>query len=107
MQMQVVSGTPNSHTEVLKIERLSDKSALALYTLQPRTGKRHQLRVHMLGLGAPIEGDGIYPNFLPERDIAIIGHAPLQLLAHSVSFIDPITGQPRCFESQRSLNLKA
>ena len=60
----------------------------------------------MLGLGAPIEGDGIYPNFLPERNIAIIGHAPLQLLAQSVSFTDPITGQPRHFESLRSLSLR-
>ncbi len=104
MQMQVVDGTPNAHTDVLAMAKIPGAPHWARYTLQPRTGKRHQLRVHMLGLGVPIAGDGIYPEFLPERDIAIIGHAPLQLLAQSVAFVDPITGQARRFESQRSLN---
>jgi tRNA pseudouridine32 synthase / 23S rRNA pseudouridine746 synthase len=105
MQMQAVAGVPNAHTDVIKVERLGEHSAQARYTLQPRTGKRHQLRVHMLGLGVPIIGDGIYPDFLPERDIAHIGHAPLQLLAQSVSFNDPITGQHCYFESRRSLSI--
>jgi tRNA pseudouridine32 synthase / 23S rRNA pseudouridine746 synthase len=105
MQMQAVAGEPNAHTQLLSMERLSESSPLARYTLQPLTGKRHQLRVHMLGLGVPIAGDGIYPEFLPERDIATIGHAPLQLLAQRLRFIDPITGEPRSFESLRSLTV--
>lgn len=105
MQMQVVEGVANAHTDVLCVERLGEHPSLARYTLQPRTGKRHQLRVHMLGLGVPIMGDGIYPEFLPERDISLIGHAPLQLLAQSVSFTDPITRQLRGFQSQRSLSM--
>jgi tRNA pseudouridine32 synthase / 23S rRNA pseudouridine746 synthase len=107
MQMQLVPGPANAHTEVLAMERLTDDAQLARYTLQPHTGKRHQLRVHMLGLGAPIIGDGIYPNFLPERDIAVIGHAPLQLLAQSLEFTDPITGLARRFDSRRSLQINA
>jgi tRNA pseudouridine32 synthase/23S rRNA pseudouridine746 synthase len=103
MQMQAVQGAPNSHTEVLAIEQLSTSPEWARYTLRPRTGKRHQLRVHMLGLGAPMMGDGIYPTFLPERNIAVIGHAPLQLLAQSLEFIDPFSGQLRQFLSQREL----
>ncbi len=105
MQMHAVVGAPNAHTDIVCIEQLSTDSSLARYTLQPRTGKRHQLRVHMLGLGVPIIGDGIYPEFLPERDISKIGHAPMQLLAQSIRFIDPITGQVRCFTSQRTLTV--
>lgn len=105
MQMRVVAGQPNTHTHILSMERLPSTPALALYTLQPHTGKRHQLRVHMHSLGAPIVGDCIYPEFLPERDISVLGHAPLQLLAHSLAFIDPILGEQRRFQSQRKLSL--
>jgi tRNA pseudouridine32 synthase / 23S rRNA pseudouridine746 synthase len=121
MQMHVVSGEPNAHTELLSVTRLdalesleclkcldeAQPQSVGLYTLRPHTGKRHQLRVHMLGLGAPIMGDGIYPTMLPERDISQAVHAPMQLLAQSIAFTDPITitGQLRNFESQRTLKI--
>ena len=53
----------------------------------------------------PILYDRIYPNHLPElaegeqEDFS----RPLQLLAKSLAFIDPITGQERIFDSTRSL----
>lgn len=105
MQMHAVSGAPNARTDVLAIERLHDDSDFAAYTLHPKTGQRHQLRVHMLGLGVPIVGDEIYPHLMPERDISTGNHAPLQLLAQSLRFVDPITGQQRQFESRRTLCL--
>jgi tRNA pseudouridine32 synthase / 23S rRNA pseudouridine746 synthase len=116
MQMHAVSGDLNAHTELLSVTRLdalesfesSDEAqpqSVGLYTLRPHTGKRHQLRVHMLGLGVPIVGDGIYPTMLPERDISQAVHAPMQLLAQSMAFTDPITGELRYFESQRTLKI--
>jgi tRNA pseudouridine32 synthase / 23S rRNA pseudouridine746 synthase len=105
MQMQPVSGPPNTRTDVIAIEPLANQPDIALYTLRPRTGKRHQLRVHMMGLGVPIIGDGIYPAFLAQRDISVLGHAPLQLLAQSLAFTDPVSGQAQQFESQRRLTL--
>jgi tRNA pseudouridine32 synthase / 23S rRNA pseudouridine746 synthase len=105
MQMRCVSGLPNTHTDLIAIEPLAQHPSIAQYTLRPRTGKRHQLRVHMLGLGVPIIGDGIYPEFLPERDISTLSHKPLQLLAQSLALTDPITGQALHFESQRRLVL--
>jgi 23S rRNA pseudouridine1911/1915/1917 synthase len=36
------------------------REAYALVSLRPRTGRTHQLRVHMAGLGTPILGDPIY-----------------------------------------------
>jgi tRNA pseudouridine32 synthase / 23S rRNA pseudouridine746 synthase len=113
MQMRVVqqgggSASPvNAVTDIVAVARLQTKPDVALYTLQPLTGQRHQLRVHMMGLGVPIVGDEIYPVLLPERDISLAGHAPLQLLAQSIAFTDPITGQTRSFVSQRTLALKA
>ena len=35
-----------------------------LYRLTPRTGRTHQLRVHMASLGLPITGDPLYPNVI-------------------------------------------
>ena len=106
MQVQVnAHKAPNSFTTVTGIQRLLDDSSLARYDLRPHTGKRHQLRVHMLHLAAPIVGDQIYPDLLPERDITQTGLAPLQLLAHQLGFTDPISGVQRHFESKRRLEL--
>ena len=98
MQQQELPGPPNTST---LIEPLAVHGALARYQLQPITGHRHQLRVHMNALGLPILGDGIYPTLTPE------GHSnpalPLQLLAQALEFTDPLTGQTRRFESERQL----
>ena len=85
-------GTPNSETRirVLKIE-----GRRALYQLEPITGKRHQLRVHMTALGLPIEGDPFYPTVLRGPDAPEDFSQPLQLLAQAVRFTDPVTGQTR------------
>ena len=87
-----------THIEVLEI-----KGNLARYQLSPVTGKRHQLRVHMNALGMPILGDGIYPVLTPEGQIDY--DHPLQLLAKSIEWLDPITQTLRRFESQQSLHL--
>ena len=98
MLQHEVPGEPNAMTHVEVIEV---KGALARYRLRPVTGQRHQLRVHMAALGLPLLGDGLYPNLTPEGQM---DHAhPLQLLAKSIQFTDPVTGQQRRFESQRTL----
>lgn len=76
---------------------------LAHYLLEPHTGKTHQLRVHLAAAGAPIAGDVIYPEVLPhaEDEPAL----PLQLLARSLSFTHPITGEHLTVRSQRTLSL--
>lgn len=69
--------------------------------LSPRTGRMHQLRVHLSAVGAPILGDRWYPHLLPEApdDPAL----PLQLLARELAFIDPLSGEPRSFTSGLTL----
>jgi tRNA pseudouridine32 synthase/23S rRNA pseudouridine746 synthase len=88
-----------THIQVLEV-----KGNFARYQLKPVTGKRHQLRVHMHALGIPILGDGIYPVLTPEGQMDY--ENPLQLLAKSIEWVDPMTQKVRRFESQRTLNLK-
>jgi tRNA pseudouridine32 synthase/23S rRNA pseudouridine746 synthase len=99
---QEVPGTANSET---RIRLLRTSGQRALYQLEPVSGKRHQLRVHMNALGLPIEGDQFYPTVLRGPDAPEDFSQPLQLLAQSVRFNDPHTGQARVFESQWQLLL--
>jgi tRNA pseudouridine32 synthase / 23S rRNA pseudouridine746 synthase len=80
------------------VQRESDR----LYRLTPRTGRTHQLRVHMNALDAPILNDPLYPVV---KDVAAADFsAPLQLLAQTLEFDDPVTAQRRRFVSGRSLD---
>ena len=98
--MREEAGEPNSETIIDVIEERGD---LNLYRLQPHTGRKHQLRVHLAALGIPIVNDAFYPVALPckEDDMS----QPLQLLARAIAFTDPLTGEQRRFESQRKLAL--
>ena len=71
------------------------------FRLTPLTGRTHQLRVHMNAVGAPIVNDPWYPVV---KDVAAQDFtSPLQLLAHTLEFDDPISGQRRRFVSGRAL----
>jgi tRNA pseudouridine32 synthase/23S rRNA pseudouridine746 synthase len=93
---------PNAQTE---IELMETRGASGRYRLRPLTGKRHQLRVHMAALGLPIMGDRIYPNLLRQGGDEV-GN-PLRLLAESIAFRDPVTGEERCFASRQRLHFPA
>jgi tRNA pseudouridine32 synthase/23S rRNA pseudouridine746 synthase len=93
-----VPGVANSHTRI-EVEQRGDVHWR--YALYPTTGKKHQLRVHMAALGAPIVNDDFYPR-LVQREPDDFSR-PLQLLAQSLSFVDPLTHQSRRFESELTL----
>ena len=97
-RMREIEGTPNTET---RIEVLETRGALSLYGLQPVTGKKHQLRVHLAALGAPIVNDAFYPELQP--DIEDDFSRPLKLLARSLAFTDPVSGEARHFVSRRQL----
>lgn len=71
------------------------------YRLTPHTGRTHQLRLHMSSIGLPIAGDPLYPDIIEVA--AGDFSSPLQLLAHTLEFDDPLTGAPRRFVTQRTL----
>ncbi|BBY32745.1 pseudouridine synthase [Mycolicibacter minnesotensis] len=89
------AGEPNAETLV---ESLGE----GRYRLIPRTGRTHQLRVHLAALGLPIDGDPLYPQVL---DVVPDDFSrPLQLLAHLLEFDDPFSGRLRSFASARDLD---
>jgi tRNA pseudouridine32 synthase/23S rRNA pseudouridine746 synthase len=94
-QLQAVyePGAPNAETLVELV------SPDGLYRLTPRTGRTHQLRLHMASLRIPILGDPLYPNIIdvPADDFG----TPLRLLAQRIEFDDPVTGSRRGFTSRR------
>lgn len=94
---------PNSETLVDVLGTgLSASGRPVVHTLlAPRTGRLHQLRVHLAALGIPILGDRRYPDLLPEAPDD--PDLPLQLLARELVFTDPVTGRPRRFVTHRTL----
>lgn len=95
LQAVEVPGEPNAET-------LIELGSNGLYRLTPRTGRTHQLRVHMASFGLPIIGDSLYPSVI---DVARDDFSrPLQLLAHTIEFEDPTSGCLRRFSSRRSIN---
>lgn len=99
--MQEVPGTPNSVTAITLLSRHGE---LGLYRLEPLSGRKHQLRVHMSALGIPICHDRFYPELQPYSD-SDDHERPLQLLAETIAFTDPLSGHPRRFTSSRRLAL--
>jgi tRNA pseudouridine32 synthase / 23S rRNA pseudouridine746 synthase len=95
-QLQAFDEPGESNAETL-IEHFGN----GLYRLTPRTGRTHQLRVQMASIGLPIENDPLYPG--------VVDAAPddfsrsMQLLAQSLEFRDPVSGDHREFVTRRTL----
>jgi tRNA pseudouridine32 synthase/23S rRNA pseudouridine746 synthase len=96
-RMREGEGAANSET---RIDVISRGESSWRYGLEPVTGRKHQLRVHMAALGAPILNDPLYPECGDQIDDY---ERPLKLLARSLQFVDPLSGLERRFESQRDL----
>ena len=85
------------------VELESQVDGLGVYRLTPRTGRTHQLRMHLCGLGIPIVDDPLYPVV---RDVDVDDFSrPLQLLAGELAFTDPVDGTARRFRSVRRIPL--
>lgn len=97
-RMEIVSGTVNARSAINLVEVKDGRSC---FILHPITGKTHQLRIHMSGLGFGILNDRYYPELQPESPDNF--ETPLQLLAKSVRFRDPLCGKLFEFESNREL----
>lgn len=100
-QAEVVPDAPVNAETLVELE--SRQGDVGVYRLTPRTGRTHQLRLHLHGLGIPIVDDPLYPTV---RDIEVGDFSrPLQLLAAELELTDPYDGTNRRFESVRSLPL--
>ena len=66
----------------------------SLLEAQLKTGRTHQIRVHLSHLGFPIAGDDKYGDFARNRELMKQGLKRMFLHAHSISFSHPLTGEP-------------
>ena len=74
--------------------KISSHNNHALYSVQPFTGRSHQIRVHLKALKAPLYLDWLYNKPADDRR--------LTLFAHSIAFKHPVTGKKLLFQASIS-----
>ena len=87
-----VDDHPEAQAASSRYRTLSSSPVAALVELAPRTGRMHQLRVHMASIGRPIAGDPRYGGAL------VLGGKPvprLMLHAAALTFPHPAGGERR------------
>lgn len=80
-----------ARTQWRVIERLADRTRLAV---TPKTGRSHQIRLHLLSIGHPILGDNLYA---PPQALAMSDR--LLLHAEELSLTHPTSGQEIAWRS--------
>jgi 23S rRNA (cytosine1962-C5)-methyltransferase len=103
--MQVVTANPRhpppkgAQRAVTRWSLVSRHGNRALVSLEPETGRTHQLRVQLAAMGTPIEGDPLYgkPSAAPR----------LMLHALSLTLPHPTTGRPVTFTAEAPKELLA
>jgi tRNA pseudouridine32 synthase/23S rRNA pseudouridine746 synthase len=97
-RMKTAPGRVNARSAIKLVEVGGE---MARFTLHPLTGKTHQLRLHMSGLGFGILNDRYYPELQAESEDNF--DTPLQLVAQKLRFKDPLSGMDREFTTERAL----
>ena len=103
----VLPGGREAITNYKVLKTLSkDNEKFSLVELYPKTGRTHQIRIHLKFIGHPIVGDNFYAGRKTSRDDRL--WCPrLFLHAAKISFFHPETGKELTFESElpKDLNL--
>ncbi|MBI5284453.1 MAG: RluA family pseudouridine synthase [Chloroflexi bacterium] len=96
-RMAVIEGGRESVTHYRVVERFTGASLLEVW---PKTGRTHQIRVHMAAIGHPIVGDKVYgkPSRLVARQF---------LHAWRIAFTHPITNEKMQLEAPLAADLEA
>ncbi len=88
---------PKESVTEYQVDRRFGKMA-AHVLLYPRTGRTHQLRVHLTSLGHPILGDPMYGG----RKVCLVGEVEIprvMLHARTLGFCHPATGEAQEYSS--------
>lgn len=92
-QMKVVDGGRNAITE---FETLAADEKLSVVKIILKTGRTHQIRVHMQMRKTPVLGDSLYGATQANKKY----NAKRQLLhARSIAFLHPLSKKPMSFQS--------
>lgn len=79
-------------------EVAEDFGAACLARVRIHTGRTHQIRVHMAGIGCPVAGDPVYGSAALDRALPL---RPARQMLHAwrLSLPHPATGAPLAFEA--------
>ena len=84
---------------VTRWQVLQRQNGFCKLSLEPVTGRTHQLRVHCAHMGFPILGDPQYGSELSQALSGQLGLSHQMLCAKRLEFSHPMTGQPMILES--------
>lgn len=97
-----------SRTDVKCIQRFHSDSGkmFSLLECRLRTGRTHQIRVHLQNAGLPIAGDDRYGDFAINKALVAEGLNRMFLHASRMQFLHPLTGERLTIESALPANLQ-
>lgn len=70
---------PNGREAITEYKVIAQNDRFSLIELKPRTGRTHQLRIHMAHIGTPILGDPVYNPKSPKADRMYLHAAMLEI----------------------------
>lgn len=105
-RVRVAEGGQVAHS-IVRLQRtlILPLGEFSLLEVELRTGRTHQIRVHLSHLGCPILGDDKYGDFALNRQLPQIGLRRMFLHAHAMSFTHPLTEVPLRLNAPLSADL--
>ncbi len=103
----VIQGGRDAVTQIASIDKIftKNKEFYSLLTLNPKTGRTHQLRVHLKHIGNPIVSDHLYAGRKTfKKDIAWCPR--LFLHAAAITFSHPFSNEIKSFSSNLPSDLE-
>jgi 23S rRNA pseudouridine1911/1915/1917 synthase len=83
-----MAALPDGREAITEVQTAAFNDKMSLVLAKPRTGRTHQIRVHLKHIGAPILGDPVYGK--------VDAHGPERQMLHAyrLAFTHPINGTP-------------
>ena len=90
-----VEDTGRAAVTIFRRERIwpAHEPPLALLEAELKTGRTHQIRVHLAHIGHPLAGDDKYGDFAWNRELAREGLKRMFLHARRLTFMHPASGE--------------